>query len=156
MFKVFLSLLILSTLAQAYAANDDLVPFETDFCTGVPEGTRRDPTAWRDCCLVHDMYFWAGGDKTDRDRSDLLLKECVEGKGYPKIARVIYYGVRLGSYSPIKFENKKWNFGWPSRPEHQKLSSEDIDKIEAELSSGYPSVPLPIKMEVIQELRSRD
>ena len=102
------------------------------------------------------MFFWAGGDRKDRDEADLGLKKCVEDKGYPKIAWVIYHAVRLGSYSPIKFENKKWNFGWPERPELQKLSSSDIDQVEKEMFSGNPNVPLHIKIAFLYELRTRN
>jgi hypothetical protein len=140
----------------AFAAQDKLVPFQTDYCTSFPEGTTGNPSAWKNCCLRHDMNFWAGGDKSDRDEADLNLKKCVEDKGYPKIAWVIYQAVRLGSYSPIKFENKKWNFGWSGRPELQKLTSSDIDQIEREIFSGYSYIPLHIKIAFLYELRTRD
>jgi hypothetical protein len=147
-------LFILNT--KAFGVNNQLISFQTDYCTGIPEGTPANPTAWKNCCLKHDMFFWAGGDKSDRDESDLELKKCIEDKGYPKIAWVIYRAVRLGSYSPIKFENKKWNFGWPERPEHQKLTSSDIDKIEREIFSGHLDVPLHIKFSFLYELRTRN
>ncbi|MES2527896.1 MAG: hypothetical protein V4598_12460 [Bdellovibrionota bacterium] len=156
MFKSFFILLTLFMNAKAFAVNDKLVSFQTDYCTGIPEGVPQNRTAWKNCCLKHDMFFWAGGDKKARDESDLDLKKCVEDKGYPKIAWVIYQAVRLGSYSPIKFENKKWNFGWPERPEHQKLSSSDIDQIEKEIFSGYLNVPLHIKISFLYELRTRN
>lgn len=154
--KAFFILLILFMNTNAIAFNDRLVSFQTDYCTGIPEGVPQNRNAWKNCCLKHDMFFWAGGDKSARDESDLDLKKCVEDKGYPKIAWVIYHAVRLGSYSPIKFENKKWNFGWPERPEHQKLSSSDIDKIEREIFSGYLNVPLHIKISFLYELRTRN
>lgn len=154
--KSFFILLLIFINAKAFAANDTLVPFKTDYCTGVPEGVPRDPSAWKECCLVHDMNFWAGGDKSDRDAADVELRECVAAKGYPVIARIIYEGVRLGSYSPIKFEDKKWNFGWKDRTEFQKLTAVDIDQIEKELdSSEYAFIPLHIKIAFIYELRNR-
>lgn len=155
MIKAILILLTLFTNAKAIASNDKLVPFQTDYCTGIPEGVPQNRSAWKNCCLTHDMFFWAGGDKADRDEADLGLRQCVTDKGYPKIAWVIYQAVRLGSYSPIKLDNKKWNFGWPDRPEHQKLTSDDIDKIEREILLGYLNVPLHIKIAFIYELRTR-
>lgn len=154
--KVIFLFLILFVNTKAIAHNEELVSFETDYCTGIPEGTIQNPSAWKNCCLKHDMFFWAGGDKAARDESDLDLKKCVEEKGYPKIAWVIYQGVRLGSYSPIKFENKKWNFGWPKRSVHQKLSSSDIDQIEREILTGYFNVPLHIKISFLYDLRIRN
>lgn len=155
MIKAIFILLTLLTNAKAIAYNNTLVAFQTDYCTGIPEGVPQNRSAWKNCCLMHDMYFWAGGDKADRDAADLGLRTCVEEKGYPKIAWVIYHAVRLGSYSPIKFEDKQWNFGWPSRPIHQKLTSQDIDQIEKEIFLGYLNVPLHIKIAFIYELRTR-
>ncbi|MFL5786230.1 MAG: hypothetical protein ACJ76H_16545 [Bacteriovoracaceae bacterium] len=156
MFKAIFILLTLFMYAQASIANDRLVAFQTDYCTGIPEGTPTNPTAWKNCCLMHDMLFWSGGDKNDRDEADLGLRKCVADKGYPNLSWIIYEAVRLGSYSPIKFENKKWNFGWPDRPEHQKLTSQDIDQVEKEIfKPEYSYIPLHIKVAFIYDLRTR-
>ncbi len=156
MLKAIFLLISLFINVKAFAISESFVPFQTDYCTGIPEGTATDPSAWKNCCLMHDMFFWAGGEKKDRDESDLGLRKCVEDKGHPRIAWVIYQAVRLGSYSPIKFENKKWNFAWPERPVHQKLTSSDIDKLEREILLGYIFVPLHIKIAFIYELRTRN
>lgn len=136
-------------------ANDTLLEFETDYCTNYPEGTKERPDLWKHCCLMHDMFFWAGGNKNNRDEADRELRSCIELTGAKKIARVMYAAVRLGSYSPIKYSNKKWNFGWPNRPTHQSLTSLDIDSIEFKIYMGHPYISQELKDIFIQTLRNR-
>lgn len=66
------------------------------------------------------------------DATDLRLKLCVEKVAGPSWAGLIYYGVRVGHYSPIK--NKyQWAWGWSPKRAHQKSSQAEIDYIVAEL-----------------------
>lgn len=136
-------------------AGTDLTVFETDYCTNYPEGPRHNPDQWKHCCLIHDMYFWAGGNKTDRFKADLEMKSCIEETGAYNQAKVMYYAVRAGSYSPIKYPKRKWNNGWSDRLEFQTLTSEDINNIESELTNGYDFITPEIKNYFINQLRSR-
>lgn len=155
MFKFFLVLTFaLPFFASAQA--EELLPFETDYCTGYPEGTWSQPELWKHCCLEHDLYFWAGGTKAERRQSDVLLKECVEETGEYFQAQLIYWAVSAGSYSPIKFSDKKWNYGWPMRTTLRSLTSQDIDQIDEELlKTRYDFIPYPLKEKFLQQLRSR-
>lgn len=153
--KVLLIVSILTLYLISFANASSLSSFATDYCTNYPEGTRRDPEQWKDCCLMHDMYFWAGGSKQDRYNSDQELRRCVEETGAYNRARLIYYAVRAGSYSPVKYPDKKWNNGWRERPDFQSLTSEDMDVIENELSSGYDFISFEIKEKFMMNLRSR-
>lgn len=140
---------------EAWSKETGLTSFETDFCTNYPEGTQEKPALWKHCCLMHDMFFWAGGSKTDRLDADLELKSCIEDTGSLYQARVMYLAVRAGSYSPIKYPKRKWNNGWDKRPDFQTLSSKDIDKVEDEIFSSYDFIPLELKQTFIYQLRSR-
>lgn len=136
-------------------AGTELSAFETDYCTNYPEGTDEQPELWKHCCLVHDMYFWAGGNKQNRYDADLELRSCIEETGAYNQARIMYYAVRAGSYSPIKYPKRKWNNGWDSRPTFQSLTPEDISKVETELNSAYDYISPDIKSHFIHQLRSR-
>ena len=149
--KTFFFFLLISSFAWA----DDVRPFKTDFCTNFAEGTRDEPALWKHCCLVHDMFFWAGGSKADRDIADLDLRSCITKTGATQIANLMYLGVRAGSLSPIKYPDKQWNNGWKERPTFQALTSKDIDKVEAEISTGYDFISQNIKKYFIDQLRSR-
>lgn len=149
------NLILLTFLISLPAFGEALTAFSTDYCTNYPEGTREEPELWKVCCLEHDMYFWAGGTRADRDRADLGLRSCVEKRAGTSQANLMYYAIRAGSLSPIKYPDKKWNNGWRERPDYQKLSEEDIDRIEAEILSGYPYIPVSLKDSFILNLRQR-
>lgn len=129
--------------------------FETDYCTNYVEGTIKNPDQWKHCCLTHDMFFWAGGERSDRDKADLELKSCIEETGAPVQANLMYYAVRAGSYSPIKYPKRQWNNGWNDGRKERKLSFEDIELIEDEIMSGYDFIQEEIKNHFINTLRSR-
>jgi hypothetical protein len=83
------------------------------------------------------------------------LKKCIADTGALNMARIMYFGVRLGSYSPIKYPQKKWNHGWKNRPEFQSLTIDDIISIESELARGYDFISYENKESFIEQLRSR-
>jgi hypothetical protein len=146
--------LLFSHLAAA-SSGTQLSSFETDYCTNYPEGTLSEPDLWKHCCLIHDMYFWAGGEKVDRNNADLELRSCIEATGAINQARIMYYAVRAGSYSPVKYPDRKWNNGWKDRADFQVLSFEDIVLISEELNCGYEFISPEIKIHFILQLQSR-
>ncbi len=152
----FLLTIILMCMVNSVWATTPISSFETDFCTNYREGTSSQPELWKHCCLIHDMHFWAGGNKQNRYDSDVDLKSCIEETGSPYIARLMYLAVRAGSYSPIKYSNKKWNHGWKGRPTFQTLNTDDIDTIEAKLFNGnYETISVEIRNQFLTTLRSR-
>lgn len=136
-------------------AQGSLRAFTTDYCTNFPEGTITHPDLWKDCCLEHDLFFWAGGSREDRNQADLDLKFCVSQSGAPHIAKIMYWGIRLGYYSPIKYEDKKWGNGWKGRESLKALSLEEIDAVDDEINHAYLEIPREIKNKFIQKLFSR-
>ncbi len=81
--------------------------FESDGCTGFPDGN------YRDCCVAHDREYFAGGSLKARWRSDIKLFQCVwaKPKFYNKfIAPVIWLGVRAGGI-PYLRTAFSWGFG---------------------------------------------
>lgn len=129
--------------------------FKTDYCTNYPEGTKDRPTAWKHCCLKHDLYFWAGGSKEDRSNADLELKECIIEAGHPLQAEIMYRAVRLGSYSPVKYPDRRWGNAWKKRAAYKALSFEEILAIENELDSGYTDLSDEDKKSFIADLFNR-
>jgi hypothetical protein len=51
---------------------------------------------WEDCCDVHDQPYAIGGSAADRLLADRTLAQCVAARGYPAMATVMYWGVRVG------------------------------------------------------------
>ena len=154
--KIGLIIALLFANFSSFANDSQLSSFETDYCTNYPEGTKEKPDLWKHCCLIHDMYFWAGGNKQNRYDADLELRTCIEQTGEMKIARLMYMAVRAGSYSPIKYPKRKWNNGWSERANYISLSKEDVDAVQKEISEGnYDYITPEIKTYFINQLRSR-
>jgi hypothetical protein len=153
--RVVLIILLLFGQGPAWSTQPELKEFKSDYCTNFPEGTREFPHQWKHCCLIHDLYFWAGGDKGDRKQADLELKSCITQSGSPYIARLMYLAVRAGSYSPVKYPDRKWGNGWHQRPALNKLTSEEIDLLDDEIHSGYEDYSLEHRIYFIHQLRSR-
>lgn len=96
-----------------------VLPFVTDGCTMFPDGTIKEPKLWYNCCLAHDLVYWLGGSKELQKQADQELRECVSEVSSGIRANLMYIGVRLGHYSPIK---NKYQWGW-GRPNSKPFSS---------------------------------
>lgn len=123
--------LILSLFLNASAA--ELRPFVSDGCTMAPDGTPARPRLWRSCCEEHDLRFWGGGTKSQRQQADQALRECVEEKAGKKIAALFFRGVQIGSSSPWKLPAKKWGNAWYEAAGYRELSSTEISQLLIEL-----------------------
>ena len=132
-------LLALTWLASPSLAGS-LRPFQTDGCTRFPDGRPDHQKLWRDCCVQHDLYLWAGGSKEERLAVDRQLKECVISKGAPVPAWVMYLGVRIGAQSPVRYKEMEWGNAWtapgnPVRPRYLSLNSVEMHAIFTQITS---------------------
>lgn len=88
-------------------------PFTTDGCSLWPDG------AWVGCCVTHDIAYWCGGSREDREQADALLRGCVAEHGPVGMGTMMYVGVRAGGlpWYPVPF---RWGYGfdWPHGYEH--------------------------------------
>jgi hypothetical protein len=121
---------LISTNSMAFG----LAEFETDYCTFFPEGTMSQPRVWEDCCLQHDLVYWAGGTSKMQDISDVELGKCVTEKSSSFFGRLMYRGVRIGHYSPIKSKTR-WGHGWGDKRSFQALSTKEKIIIKSKLES---------------------
>ena len=132
---------MITTMALSLMLN--IVPFDTDFCTMWREGTRQDPLKWSQCCVMHDLNYWAGGTKKDRKNADKDLKACVSKVHNNRMGRLMYTGVRAGRLSPIKVTGQGWAYAWKQvedRSKHKSLSKEEILLLRDELYIHHPHV----------------
>jgi hypothetical protein len=143
---VFLSLAAPSTTFGQDLSESPLRPFETDYCTGFPEGTREEPNLWKHCCVEHDLHFWAGGCRNARREADRRIYQCIRDSGAPGIARLMFLGIRLGAMSPFKIQKRKWGNGWrDQRGNYRGLALKDIPLLEAEFHAN-PSTEVTPEM----------
>jgi hypothetical protein len=62
--------------------------FWSDGCSKSPD------FAFRHCCVAHDYLYVTG--YCSRKEADEFLRDCIIDMGYPRLAWVYYYGVRIG------------------------------------------------------------
>lgn len=106
--------------------------FETDYCTMFPNGTVFNPELWKHCCYQHDLKYWSGGTELEQTTVDSELKNCVKTASNSFYAFIIYQGVRIGHYSPVKHKTK-WGWGWAPERKFIKNSERDIELISKKL-----------------------
>lgn len=130
-----------------------LIPhgFVTDLCTGFPEGTKQEPKLWQDCCVEHDLHYWAGGTRKMRDEADLALRDCVKEVSSDAIANAMYAGVRLGHRSPAKFPRYQWGNAWEMNGSFRPLTRDEVTAIEADLPY-YDWLPPEISQRLVDTL----
>ena len=151
-------LLAAGLFCAATASAAELRPFKTDGCTGYADGTRKKPGLWKHCCVEHDLGFWAGGDSRERRLTDERLRDCIAATGEKLQAEIIYLGVRLGSYSPMKIRGMQWGNAWsPWATRKEKLLSGEIDSLEDEILREIydPILGLDQRRDFIDRLRAR-
>lgn len=137
--RKFLIVVLFLTVATVLA--DEIRPFESDGCSGFPDGTLEQSELWLACCVAHDLAYWKGGIYDERKQADLELEHCVAEVGKPEIAKLMLAGVRVGGtpYLPTKF---RWGYGWPYTlfwPRGYKaLSDGEITQIKRLLVDSEP------------------
>lgn len=133
-------------LATSTVTASEILPFSTDGCSAFPDGHLTNNALWQDCCIAHDLAYWAGGSYSDRQAVDEALALCVADLGEPEIAKLMLAGVRVGG-SPFFPTSYRWGYGWPYVRGYAPLSEaeknqimESIDRAAAE--AFEPKTPL--------------
>jgi len=135
----------LATLAAlalaACGAGQGIRPFYSDGCSLFPDGKPGDPRLWCDCCFAHDIAYWRGGTRAEREQADVELRRCVLARTKdPRLAAVMYDAVRLGG-SPIFPNWYRWAYGWPYGRTYEPLT--DKEKAQADRALGEYYVKHP-------------
>jgi hypothetical protein len=88
-----------------------LSPFSTDGCSMWIDGTPRQPSLWRHCCVAHDKAYWIGGTAHERRKADQALQVCVRGLAGRVMGDYMYTFVIPGG-SPYWLMPYRWGYGW--------------------------------------------
>jgi hypothetical protein len=88
--------------------------FKSDGCSGGMSWTWRKWTnkrlPWEDACIKHDKAYWLGGSCNDRKLADRKLRATVHANGYPRVAFLMYYAVRIFG-APYWAPTNTWGYG---------------------------------------------
>lgn len=125
-----ISIFTICAALMSPATGQELKPFTSDGCSAFPDGTLRQQTLWLSCCTAHDLAYWQGGTRVQREEADLALEQCVARVGEPQIAKLMLAGVRVGGspYWPTKF---RWGYGWPYFRGYKPLSIEELELVNS-------------------------
>jgi len=104
--------------------------FTTDGCSGGMSifwrAVFRKPPPWESDCIDHDRAYWAGGSAEQKKAADIRLAEAVRRRGYPIIAKAMYYAVRIGG---VHWLPTAWRWGYGYRYfEYVKITLKDVGK----------------------------
>lgn len=66
-----------------------MADFQSDGCTGVPDGE------WGACCLLHDWFYWWQPDGITRQMADWAMTKCMVDLGHGDIAQLYSLGLTL-------------------------------------------------------------
>jgi len=110
------------------AGRPAVVPFASNGCSGFREAT------FFSCCFVHDLAYWAGGNRTERTRADRALWGCLyDISGEHIVAGVGFILVRLGAI-PGRFIRDGWGRAWynTDRRRYAELTDDERQVVAAE------------------------
>ena len=130
-----LVLLMIGVIVSGCTENDsmELADFTSDGCSLFIDGTFENPELWKECCLKHDIAYWQGGTKEQREQADLAFKNCVEKKtGDSTLAYLMYEAVRAGGepHFPTWY---RWGYGWPIGRGYKELTLSEKKLVEEKL-----------------------
>lgn len=136
----------ISVAITACSQDTSLKPFKSDGCSLFPDSSLITKQDWCSCCFVHDLAYWQGGTREQREAADTRLKECVfEKTQNSALANLMYEGVRFGG-SPYFLNWYRWGYGWGYDRKYQALTAEELDAANALVdeflsSPGEPACP---------------
>jgi hypothetical protein len=152
---IFLLIVIVTGPSFAQSGRvHELKPFATDGCSLWMDGTLAQPNLWRHCCVAHDLDYWQGGSKAQRQRSDERILACVKEAQGSGMANYMYKNILWGG-SPYWMTTYRWGYGWnyldglvprgykTPTPEEQQLIDQAMPaalKVMAENRLQYPSI----------------
>lgn len=118
-------------LAQATQAADTLRPFTSDGCSAFPDGIPGNATLWQHCCVDHDLAYWKGGTRRERQAADATLSACVNhATKNPLLGSLMRFFVVLNA-GPEQSRSIRWGYGWTHVRPYRALTSEELTRVGA-------------------------
>jgi hypothetical protein len=95
-------------LYKRILADQPAKPFASDGCSAWPDEWHG--IDFYEDCFLHDIEYWCGGTDADKLAADLQLALGICRKGAPRMAEIMFNGVRVGGvdWMPTPW---RWGFG---------------------------------------------
>lgn len=137
--KLFVSSLLLIVVWPVAA--QQLKPFKSDGCSMFPDRMQV-LGDWCSCCVDHDIAYWQGGTKFQKDSADQCLRECVWSVTFSDaLADAMYRGVEVGgsAFFPTWY---RWGYGWKFGRGYDSLSVSQLDSVQMYLNRYFSILPV--------------
>ena len=134
------TLIITILLFNVSVLANNLNNFSTDGCSLFIDKDYLTNESWAHCCIKHDMSYFTGGVKKEKNDSDLELQQCIEDLGGIKnkyLAQSVFLAVQIFGGPEIK-SWFRWGYGWEINRKYQKLSKEQKELVKSKLESISP------------------
>jgi hypothetical protein len=122
-------------LVDSAPALNELRPFVSDGCSGMPDGRTTDRSPMTACCIEHDKDYWVGGSLDARKAADAKFTNCIENVSNKFKAGFVKFGVRVGG---ILF----WGNGWKYRRGDGELTEVELTQVKTVLPDNYLEMPI--------------
>ena len=130
---------VLLGLMMGCSSEEGLTPFTSDGCSLFPDASLINNDDWCACCVEHDVAYWQGGTRQQREAADMELKQCVLKKTQDEmLANVMHEGVRFGG-SPYFYNWYRWGYGWSYERKYQELTASERKQVQLLLAKYYSS-----------------
>ena len=83
-------------------------PFTTDGCTFFPESLFGKDLS--NMCIEHDMEYWKGGTRDEREKTDIKLRDDANKIMYP-LGHIMYAAVRIFGHPKVPGP-WRWGYGF--------------------------------------------
>lgn len=126
-----------SMLFMDCSRRSQLSDFSSDGCSLFPDQSLINIDNWSACCLEHDLAYWQGGTKAQRDSADRIFKQCIlEKTNDPDLAELMYNAVRIGGspYFPTWY---RWGYGWTYARGYKPLTPEEKYQVQQKLEAYF-------------------
>ncbi len=127
--KALISLLLISLSSISQGNPLILEDFSTDGCSSYPDGhilTKKNE--WIHCCIAHDMSYWIGGTREERQLADENLGACIEERTNEFHGNIMQIGVIFGG-TPRLRTNWRWGYGWSEQIQYQLLNNDQREAV---------------------------
>lgn len=121
------SLIFILTISVSFSAYS-LESFSSDGCSMYPDGTIHEPYMWAHCCFVHDISYWMGGTRDEREIADEELMACVGETTHLTHGQIVELGVRAGG-APYSIWPWRWGFGHGEIRPYGPLTREEVEQV---------------------------
>lgn len=133
--KLFITIVFTVFVCNGYCKG--IKPFKSDGCSMFPNKITVLGGDWCSCCEEHDVAYWQGGTREQRDSADNCLLECVYAATLnDKLAHLMRRGVASGgsAFFPVWY---RWGYGWRYGRGYRPVSPAEKVMIQQQLDFYY-------------------